>query len=122
MIHFGVIAPAFSSHFQVLQALASALVDKGHRVTFIHQADTRPFVTDPRIGFEAVGADTHPLGSLAHTIRAAANPGSPWGQSVRNVMGRRPVAPAAHSKISHRNSGTGSYRIPSPIKLSCAKM
>ena len=84
MIHFGVIAPAFSSHFQVLQALASALVDKGHRVTFIHQADTRPFVTDPRIGFEAVGADTHPLGSLAHTIRAAANPGSPWG--LRRVI------------------------------------
>ena len=81
MAHFGVVAPAFLSHFTTLGALAGALVDRGHKVTFIHRPDAAMFVRDPRIGFYAVGMDTHPAGSLAASIRLAANPGGPLGVS-----------------------------------------
>ena len=81
MAHFGVVAPAFLSHFTTLSALAGALVERGHRVTFIHRPDARAFVRDPRLGFHAVGADTHPPGSLAASMRLAANPGGPLGLS-----------------------------------------
>ena len=46
-------------------ALARALVDRGHRVTFVAQADVGPKVKRPGIGFVAVGARTHPPGRLA---------------------------------------------------------
>lgn len=79
MAHFGVVAPAFLSHFTTLSALAGALVDRGHKVTFIHRPDAAMFVRDPRIGFHAVGTATHPPGSLAASMRLAANPGGPLG-------------------------------------------
>ncbi|WP_371765910.1 glycosyltransferase [Massilia sp.] len=79
MAHFGVVAPAFLSHFTTLSALADALVDRGHKVTFIHRPDAAMFVRDPRIGFHAVGTATHPPGSLAASMRLAANPGGPLG-------------------------------------------
>jgi zeaxanthin glucosyltransferase len=81
MAHFGVVAPAFLSHFTTLGALAGALVDRGHKVTFIHRPDAAAFVRDPRVGFHAVGAATHPPGSLAASLRLAANPGGPLGVS-----------------------------------------
>jgi MGT family glycosyltransferase len=81
MAHFGVVAPAFLSHFTTLAALAGALVDRGHTVTFIHRPDAAGFVRDARLGFHAVGADTHPPGSLAASLRLAANPGGPLGIS-----------------------------------------
>jgi MGT family glycosyltransferase len=79
MAHFGVVAPAFLSHFNTLGALAGALAARGHRVTFIHRPDAKTYVRDPRLGFHAVGADSHPPGSLAASLRLAANPGSPLG-------------------------------------------
>lgn len=81
MAHFGVVAPAFLSHFTTLSALAGALVDRGHKVTFIHRPDAAMFVRDPRIGFHAVGTTSHPPGSLAASMRLAANPGGPLGVS-----------------------------------------
>jgi zeaxanthin glucosyltransferase len=84
MAHFGVVAPAFLSHFTTLAALAGALVERGHRVTFLHRPDAAAFVRDPGLGFHAVGADTHPPGSLAASLRLAANPGSPLG--LRRVI------------------------------------
>ena len=81
MAHFGVVAPAFLSHFTTLGALAGALVDRGHKVTFIHRPDAAMFVRDPRIGFHAIGTNTHPPGSLAASMRLAANPGGPLGVS-----------------------------------------
>jgi zeaxanthin glucosyltransferase len=77
MAHFGVVAPAFFSHFKALQPLAAALVARGHRVTFIHRPDAAPFIGDARIGFHAVGAATHPPGSLDAAMRRAADPGGP---------------------------------------------
>ena len=46
-------------------ALARTLVDRGHRVTFVAQADARPKLERPGIGFAAVGARSHPPGRLA---------------------------------------------------------
>ncbi len=84
MAHFGVVAPAFYSHFNALEALGGELVARGHRVTFLHRPDAAQYVRDPRIGFHAVGAATHPPGSLAESLRRAANPGGPLG--LRRVI------------------------------------
>lgn len=84
MSHFGVVAPAFFSHFQALQALAVQLLDRGHKVTFFHQADARRWLTDPRIGFHALGATSHPPGSLASSLRRASHSSNPLG--LRRVI------------------------------------
>ncbi|MFP5393515.1 MAG: glycosyltransferase, partial [Gammaproteobacteria bacterium] len=84
MAHFGVVTPAFYSHFSTMAALAAELVERGHRVTFLHRVDARAFVRDARLGFHALGAATHPAGSLAADLRRAANPGHPLG--LRRVI------------------------------------
>ncbi|CAH0159323.1 Zeaxanthin glucosyltransferase [Massilia sp. Bi118] len=84
MAHFGVVAPAFYSHFSALAALSLELIARGHRVTFLQRADARIYLKDPRIGFHALGAGTHPPGSLAASLRRAANPGGPLG--LRQVI------------------------------------
>jgi len=84
MAHFAVVAPAFYSHFSALSALALALVERGHRVSFVHQADAAGYVDDVRLGFHAVGAASHPPGTLAGALRRAANPGGPLG--LRRVI------------------------------------
>ncbi|WP_110687723.1 glycosyltransferase [Salinicola aestuarinus] len=83
MSHYAIVAPALYSHFQALQALAGALIARGHRVTVFHQIDARALVTDARIGFAAVGGDTHPAGALARTHRLAANPS---GLAIRRLI------------------------------------
>ena len=75
MTHFGVVSPAFFSHVSALQALGGELAKRGHTVTFFNQADARPWVTDDRLDYRAVGLKTHPSGSLAGVIRRAARPG-----------------------------------------------
>jgi MGT family glycosyltransferase len=84
MAHFGVVAPAFYSHVGALSALALALHERGHRVTFLQRPDAAAYINDGRIGFHAVGAASHPPGSLAQSLRRAANPGSPLG--LRRVI------------------------------------
>jgi MGT family glycosyltransferase len=84
MAHFGVVAPAFYSHFSAQAALGLELVARGHRVTFLQRPDAAGFLKDARLGFHAVGTDTHPPGSLAASLRRAANPGGPLG--LRQVI------------------------------------
>lgn len=84
MAHFGVVAPAFYSHFSALSALALALVARGHRVSFLQRPDAAAYVADARLGFHALGAASHPPGSLAAALQRAANPGSPLG--LRRVI------------------------------------
>lgn len=84
MSHFGVVAPAFYSHVQAFGALACELIDRGHRVTFFQQADARRWLTDPRIGFVALGALSHPPGSLDGTLHRAATSNNPW--RLRSVI------------------------------------
>ncbi|MBQ5949262.1 glycosyltransferase [Massilia sp. ST3] len=84
MAHFAVVTPAFYSHFSAMSALAAELVERGHRVTFLHRPDAAQWVGDARIGFHAVGAATHPPGSVAAALRRAASPGGPLG--LRRVI------------------------------------
>jgi len=84
MAHFAVVAPALYSHFNTLSVLARELVARGHRVTFVHRPDAAAYVKDGRIGFHAVGHDTHPAGSLPAMLARVANPGSPLG--LRRVI------------------------------------
>ncbi|MFI0472346.1 glycosyltransferase [Halomonas sp. HMF6819] len=74
MSHFAIVAPALYSHVKALEALAACLVARGHRVTFVHQADARSLISEPRIGFFAVGQKSHPEGRMARTLDRLANP------------------------------------------------
>jgi len=84
MAHFAVVAPALYSHFNTLTVLARELSARGHRVTFVHRPDAAAYVKDERIGFHAVGMDSHPAGSLPAMLARVANPGSPLG--LRRVI------------------------------------
>lgn len=78
MSHYALVAPPYPSHFEVMQVLAGELIERGHRVSFLHQPDARRWVRDGRIGFHPLGAGERPAGSLEHALRLAANPGGPW--------------------------------------------
>ncbi len=84
MTHFAVIAPAFHSHVRAMEALAGELLARGHRVTFLQQADVATVLRDARVGFAQVGSRSHPPGSLKTVIDRAARPGGPWG--IRRVI------------------------------------
>jgi zeaxanthin glucosyltransferase len=84
MAHFCVVALAYPSHFSALEAIAVELVARGHRITFLHRADVASWVRDPRIAFHVLGLASHPAGSLAGSLRRAANPGGPLG--IRAVI------------------------------------
>jgi len=83
-MHFAVIAPPFTSHVRALEALASVLMDRGHRVSWLHQADVSTLIRDDRIGFHALGAATHPAGQLGAIVARAADPGGLGG--LRRVI------------------------------------
>ncbi len=89
-MHFAVIAPPFSSHIRALEAVASELMQLGHRVSWLHQADVASSIRLPGVAFHALGADSHPAGSLDALIQRAAHPGGPMG--LRRVI--RDVADA----------------------------
>lgn len=84
MSHFGVVAPAFFSHFQAFEALAVELLNRGHQVTFFQQADARRWLGDPRIGFHSTGASSHPPGSLNASLQRAASSNNPL--TLRRVI------------------------------------
>ena len=52
-------------------------MDRGHRVTFFQQADARRWLSDPRVGFHALGAVSHPPGSLDAALKRAACSNNP---------------------------------------------
>jgi len=84
-MHLAFFAPPFTSHVRALEALACALLNRGHRVSWLQQADVAALLQDHRIGFQALGADSHPAGSLEGLVARAANPGGPLG--LRRVIG-----------------------------------
>lgn len=84
MTHFAIIAPPFHSHMRAFEAIALLLVYRGHRVTFVQQADVRAMLSLPQAEFAAIGAGSHPAGSLAAVVRRAAQPGNPIG--LRRVI------------------------------------
>ena len=75
MSHFAVIAPPFYSHVRALQALAQRLIARGHRITFIQQAEVAALLSDAAVGFHAIGLASHPAGTLDRTLQLAAHPG-----------------------------------------------
>ncbi|WP_318374199.1 glycosyltransferase [Enterobacter sp.] len=77
MSHYAVIAPPLYSHVRALEALAQALIARGHRVTFMQQAEARTLLSDARIGFYPLGERSHPPGSLARTLALTAHPSGP---------------------------------------------
>lgn len=83
MSHFGVVAPPLFSHFQAMQALAAALIQRGHHVTFFQQVEAGALIHDSTIGFHPLGLNTHPVGSLANALRHAARPS---GLSIHRVI------------------------------------
>ncbi len=72
MTHFAAIAPPFLSHLRAFEAVAWQLIQRGHRVTFIQQADVAALLALPDAGFVAIGAESHPPGTLAAVVRRAA--------------------------------------------------
>lgn len=84
MTHFAVVAPPFHSHLRAMEAIAAQLIGRGHRVTFVQQADVAQTLRHPQVGFAQVGAGSHPPGSLAAIVNRAARPGGPWG--IRRVI------------------------------------
>lgn len=75
MTHIAVLAPPFPSHVRAIEALAVELLDRGHRVTWVHQPEVRTLLREPRIGFAAVGAAGARPGALAAMVARAARPG-----------------------------------------------
>lgn len=84
MTHFAIISPPFHSHLKAFEAIARFLIRRGHRVTVIQQADVRALLSLPEVEFAAIGAGSHPPGSLAAVVRRAARPGGPVG--LRRVI------------------------------------
>ncbi|MFL9814267.1 glycosyltransferase family 1 protein [Stutzerimonas sp. VN223-3] len=84
MTHFAVIALPFHSHLCAMEAIAAELLARGHRVTFVQQADIGAALRHSQLGFAAVGLGSHPPGSLKSAIDRAARPGGPWG--IRRVI------------------------------------
>ena len=64
MTHFAVLSPPYAGHLNPMLALARTLADRGHRVTFVAQADVGAKVERPGIGFARVGRVSHPPGRL----------------------------------------------------------
>jgi zeaxanthin glucosyltransferase len=87
MAHFAVIAPPLPGHFNPLSTLAKRLVGRGHRVSFVNQADAATLIRDPAIAFAAVGKRTHPPGSLDARVARMARLNGPIGMNrlIRDV-------------------------------------
>lgn len=75
MSHFAVIAPPLFSHLRALEALSQTLINRGHKITFIQQAEALDLLREPAIERQPIGAKTHPKGSLEHTLKLASKPG-----------------------------------------------
>ena len=68
MAHFGVIAPPLPGHLNPLRALGLTLVARGHKVTFLGQADAKRYVAGGGIAYKIVGETSHAPGSLEARI------------------------------------------------------
>lgn len=87
MAHFAVLAPPLPGHFNPLLVLSRELVRRGHRVTFVNQPDAEALVRGKGVDFAAIGARSHPPGSLAARTRALGRLRGPIGLrgTIRDV-------------------------------------
>jgi MGT family glycosyltransferase len=67
LAHFALIAPPLTGHYKPLATLAAELVSRGHRATFVHQADAEPVA-------RRWGGDFHALEAQGKTIESWTRP------------------------------------------------
>lgn len=84
MSHFAVVTPPLYSHVRAMEAVASELITRGHRVTFFQQCEARALLSDNRVQFTAVGTHIQVAGRLARTNRLLGRPGG-WG--ITQIIG-----------------------------------
>ncbi len=72
-MHFGIISPPVSGHIHPLGALGRELIERGHRVSFIHMADLADKIRSEGIEFIQIGEVDHPSGSLAPSLATLAS-------------------------------------------------
>ena len=64
MAHIAFVAVTFLGHVNPMVALARAMTQRGHRVTFLHMADAREFFDRDGFTFVPIGQASHPPGRL----------------------------------------------------------
>jgi len=63
MAHFAFVAPPLRGHYRPLSNLATELIARGHRATFLHHPDAAPLVEAGGARFEALGEGAPPVAS-----------------------------------------------------------
>lgn len=76
MAHFAVVAPPLRGHYRPLSHLAAELIERGHRVTFVHQEEARRLV-------EAEGAEFAAIGGAAPSVESWTRPMA----RIRGIIG-----------------------------------
>jgi MGT family glycosyltransferase len=105
LAHLAFIAPPLAGHINPLLTLAGELIDRGHQASFVHQSDVARLVSDARIGFEPVGASSHPPASLEASVDRMAQLGAVAGvrEMIRDVASATDMlcreAPAALRRL-----------------------
>jgi zeaxanthin glucosyltransferase len=61
MAHFAIFAPPLRGHYRPLSNLATELIARGHRATFLHHPDAAPLVEAEGAGFEPIGREAPAL-------------------------------------------------------------
>lgn len=55
MTHFAIFAPPLRGHYKPLSNLAAELIERGHRITFVHQPEAEALIEADGAAFEPVG-------------------------------------------------------------------
>ncbi|MFT0182013.1 nucleotide disphospho-sugar-binding domain-containing protein [Pseudomonas benzopyrenica] len=76
-MHVALISPPLPSHLSTHLVLGEALVALGHRVTLLHQVEVGDRTLPAGIQFQAIGATSHPRGSLGPLLARTAS-SKPW--------------------------------------------
>jgi len=69
-LHFGVISPPVAGHIHPFGALGRELMERGHRVSFMHMPDVADRIRREGLEFIPIGHADHPKGSLAQSLTA----------------------------------------------------
>ena len=72
-MHFGIISPPVSGHIHPFGALGRELIERGHRVSFIHMADLAEKLRSEGLEFIQIGDADHPAGSLPKSLSTLAS-------------------------------------------------
>lgn len=83
MAHFAFVAPPLAGHVNPLLAVAAELMRRGHRASFVHQADAARHLSGTDVPLVAVGAASHPAGDLDATVARMAR--------LNGFIGLRPM-------------------------------